>query len=387
MRKLIIFSVFAFILLSCGPKSDKVERIWEDGVEVIINHLKPYKIEGEPSELILEEEFRIDTEKDEVAKAGLTDIRGFDIDSHENIYILSRKVTKNFIFKFNENGSFLSSFIRKGQGPGEPQHVLRFRINYNNEIVLIDPSTHKVFFFDEDGNFIRESIVDSIILFVDSLPNGRFVTKSVPVRHSANELQETLNLCDSELSKIMTLDIYSTYFKDPRGPGKVIYEKEPMFYWVCTENKIFIGNDGRGYEIWILDFEGRILRKIRKNYKPVSFPEEIKEWKKENYKNPGYPEYVQKKKIIFPENLPPFNAFFIDERGRLVVRTYEKGSKPNEYLHDIFNPEGAFIGRKSLNIYWRGVGLYAKAKNNRLYCLREKDSGYKELVVYKMRWE
>jgi len=27
------------------------------------------------------------------------------------------------------------------------------------------------------------------------------------------------------------------------------------------------------------------------------------------------------------------------------------------------------------------------AKNDRLYCVKEKESGYKELVVYKMRWE
>jgi len=31
--------------------------------------------------------------------------------------------------------------------------------------------------------------------------------------------------------------------------------------------------------------------------------------------------------------------------------------------------------------------LFAMAKGDRLYCVREKESGFKELVVYKMEWE
>jgi len=57
MRRLVILSLIPFLLLSCGSKSDKIERIWEDGVEVIVNHLNPYNIEGEASILHLEQEF------------------------------------------------------------------------------------------------------------------------------------------------------------------------------------------------------------------------------------------------------------------------------------------------------------------------------------------
>jgi len=73
--------------------------------------------------------------------------------------------------------------------------------------------------------------------------------------------------------------------------------------------------------------------------------------------------------------------------------TYEKGEKPKEYIYDIFSPKGYFVGRTSLDnsgdttiSIWGGP-LEARAKNNRLYCMRVKDSGYKELVVHKMSWE
>ena len=68
--------------------------------------------------------------------------------------------------------------------------------------------------------------------------------------------------------------------------------------------------------------------------------------------------------------------------------TYEKGTNPGEYIFDIFNSDGVFIARKSMNIFaWGRVEISATAKNKHLYCLREKENGYKELVISKMSWE
>jgi hypothetical protein len=84
----------------------------------------------------------------------------------------------------------------------------------------------------------------------------------------------------------------------------------------------------------------------------------------------------------------PFDSFFSDDEGRLFVKTFEKGINPGENLYDIFNPEGIFIGKKSLKIHFReGIAIYAEAKKNLLYCLQEKENGYRELVVYNVKWE
>ena len=69
--------------------------------------------------------------------------------------------------------------------------------------------------------------------------------------------------------------------------------------------------------------------------------------------------------------------------------TYEKGENPGEYMYDIFNPEGVFIGRKSLNLRWADLYFgvkYQTIKNDKLYCYREDENGFMEMVVYKMRW-
>jgi hypothetical protein len=82
MKKTILLISILSLFLYCGPKQEEVERIMEDGVEVVINHLEPYEITGEPTTFTLEEEFTIDFEKDFFAKAGIIDISGADIDSN-----------------------------------------------------------------------------------------------------------------------------------------------------------------------------------------------------------------------------------------------------------------------------------------------------------------
>ena len=92
-------------------------------------------------------------------------------------------------------------------------------------------------------------------------------------------------------------------------------------------------------------------------------------------------------KIYFPGAMPPFHSIFTDEEGRLFVMTYEKGENPGEFMYDIFDSNGVCTGRASLKILHDEGGIYAKMKNGRLYCLNEKNTGYKELAVYRITWE
>ena len=60
MKNLIYLLAISILFIHCSTRSDKVEKLIEQGVEVIINHLEPYIIEGEPTLLTLEKEFSID---------------------------------------------------------------------------------------------------------------------------------------------------------------------------------------------------------------------------------------------------------------------------------------------------------------------------------------
>ena len=188
------------------------------------------------------------------------------------------------------------------------------------------------------------------------------------------------SLCDSEYKEIKVLDVYKE--PNPIKVGWRVLPLNPVFLWKISQGNIYIGNENRGYEILVYDLEGNLLRKIKKEYIPLEVPKELK--KKRRKERERFPQT----KLIFAKHWPPFNSFILDDEGRLYVRTYEKGGNPGEYIYDIFNSAGIFIGRKNLgNIYGFPTEIIAKIRNNHLYCLREKESGYKELVVYKMRWE
>jgi hypothetical protein len=101
---IIIISVF-MMLVSCGQKQDKVKKIMEDGVEVVLNHIEPYRIKGESGTVQLKKEFSIDTENEEMLEIGLTGIETFDVDSEGNIYLIQWASSEDYIFKFDPKGN------------------------------------------------------------------------------------------------------------------------------------------------------------------------------------------------------------------------------------------------------------------------------------------
>jgi hypothetical protein len=383
MKNLILIIVILSLSFHCGPKQDEVEKTIEDGVEVVINHLDPYKVKGEPSNLVLEEELTIDTEKDEIGELGLIDIWSFDVDSEENIYLLHLQSKENCIFKFNREGNFISSFGRRGQGPGEMQYPIFFQV-INSEIAVTDPT--KVVFFSNNGKFLKETSKDTNKLSVICLKNGNFL-----VRENFRDISDSttrysgLILYDSEFNQIKEID---------RGPGYPFkgdgYRAILPYIHVCVlGDKIFEGNSEREYEIHAYDLNGNLIKKIKKEYNPVPINEQDKERILKLFEK--MPEEI-KKTIYFPDNFPPFQRlFFTDDEGRLFVMTYEKGEKPREFIYDIFNSEGVFIGRIGFDNYGQDAvqmgPLPALSKNGLLYFVREKDNGYKELVVSRMNWE
>jgi outer membrane protein assembly factor BamB len=379
MKKIIYLTLILTILLCCVHKQEEVERIIEDGVEVIINHIEPYQIKGEPTTFTIEEDFVIDSERDDIAEIGLTYIDSFGVDSEGNIYFLNNKNPEKIIFKFNKKGNFIDSFGRQGQGPGEAQWPTSLRIYKNDEIAFTD-SHHKFLIFTKHGNLIRETnIVSTFIGVVTPLDNGKYlIEKSLFDPQAEYIMQIPLILCNPEFGEVKELERYKypNYITKRRFNGLV----SDVIYSV-SNGKIYVGNADRGYEICVYDLDGNLLRKIRKEYNPVKVPEEVKKNILERYEEPGFEDF--KKKINFPDIMPPYKFFFTTDKGELFVMTYEKGKNPEEYIFDIYNPDGVFIDRKSLN---SSLGR-ATVKQNSLYCLIEKESGYKKLIVYKIKWE
>jgi hypothetical protein len=387
MKKL--FMILPLVILLCFAfscqKQEQVERFMEDGIEVVVNHMEPYKLRGEPSNLILEKVFSIDTERDDIAAIGLTDIGAFDVDSEGNIYMVSPTEKENMIFKFDSDGNYVNSFCRIGQGPGELQNQpFYLYITSQDEITVTNAMKKKLLIFTNDGNLIDETpitIKDTPIQDVIPLKNGNYLCFKLINDPSSDYLfQYIFGLHDSDFKRIKDLDEFKfpNFLKGKKNQG--IW----TISYTITGDKIFVGNDNRGYEIWVFDLDGNLQRKIRKKYEKIPIPREFIEEKMK-----ALPEPIRKM-TTFPGSFPPFQSFFTDDMGGLYVMTYEKGEDSNKYVIDVFNADGIFVGRKSLRVFYDYMYesyLWATVKQNYLYCKNEKDSGFKELVVYKMSWE
>lgn len=377
MKKLIYLILILSLFLSCGQK-EKVEKIMKDGVEVVINQIEPYIIKGESGTLHLERQFSIDTEKEEMLEIGLIDIETFDIDQEGNIFAIRWISDKNYIFKFDQEGNFIKSFLRFGQGPGEIEHGGTVLVNPQGEIIAKDPSKRKFLIYDRDGNYLRE-IQTEKNYHPTPLENGKYFIfwgEDTPEFR-----KQHVGICNSVFEDVKKLDSFqypnALNVKSPVNRDRLIYS--------TSRDRIYIGNSERGYEIQVYDLEGKLLQKIRKEYKAVEVSEEFKKAYFDLF--PKGDPFLEI--FYFTKHWPSFRHLFTDDEGRLFVLTHEEGINPGEYMYDIFNSEGAFIGRISHfnNRELHREAYNAKATKNHLYCLQVKESGYKELVVYRMKWE
>ncbi len=395
IRKTLCLILCLAFFLTCGPKQNKVEKIVEDGVEVVINHLEPYTIEGIQATLALEEEFIIDFEREDFAKLGLTDLWGFEIDSEGNIYILHFRSKENIVFKFDRNGEYICSFGKKGLGPDEIQYAsfsrihLWPRINAEDRIVITDSRGKKLLIFDKDGSLLKNIKLELNFEAAVPINAETYLVLKKRIGPQAEYLEYPLSLFSSDFKELK--ELHSQKWINWTRANRISAIPQVMSLHV-TKRNIFLWDSDKGYELLVYNLNGELIRKIRKDYQPVEFPKEIKE----NLLKYALPDDSFQHKNYFPPNWPPIQYFFTDEEGRLFVMTYEEGKSQGHYIHDVISPEGIFIGRISLGNfsmeYYKGkplggLALDVRARDNRLYCLREKESGYKELVVYKTRWE
>lgn len=360
----------------------------EDGVEIVINHVEPYKIGKISPNLSLQEEFVINMYSDNLAEKGLTEVHSFDVDSEGNIYVMCVNNEGNLIFKFDNKGSYIKAFGRSGQGPEEFIDCFYFWVNSRDEIIVT--GNYKIIIFDKDGNCLKEIKITLGTSSGTILENGNYIFKESPrpVENGSGEMISFLSLYDPDFKKIKELD--QIKYPDP-GLQKIkgIYYK---LIWNIGEGQIFTSSQERNYEIYVYDFNGNFIRKVRKKYYKIFPPDEYKEKYKKNLGENMY--RFLEKRLYFPSILPPFHYFLIDYEGNLFVMSYEKGEKPGEHIYDIFNPEGIFILRKSMKtclsndfLSFSSVDYVdGKMKNNRFYCHYEKEDGTTELIVNKISW-
>jgi hypothetical protein len=383
MKRTILLSLVFLVLASCSSRQQKIDKTTDEGVEVVLNHLEPYAVKGVPSRLVLEKESSIDTENEKIAQIGLAEMETFDVDPEGNIYIIRWQSNENYIFKFDSAGNFVRSFLRRGQGPGELEWGGTVFLDHDGNLLAKDPSKPKFAIYDRDGRFSKEVMLKKLIEPIAPLSNGQYFY--FDQIQNPEKFQNYLGVCDSSFEQLKKIYQKDTPNEFRSSEAKVKISGRSLIYQ-AGKDKIYVGDTDKGYEIRVYDLEGKLQNKIRKEYKPVPISEEFKQAFLKRFPE-GSPFHDR---FEFAAAWPPFMSFIEDEEGRLLVRTFEKGLNPEENMFDIFSPEGVFIGRASFanrDAQREQNPLPCLCRGGRLYSMHDKESGYRELSVYRMRWE
>jgi hypothetical protein len=357
MKKSAILILMIFSLSFCGPGSGG--RI-EEGFG-------------------LQRIFAIDSEDSAISDLGIPDIFGFDASSDGHIYILRAYAGEgDFIFRFDPSGSFINSFGPQGEGPGEFQNPHHIALDSEDNVLIID-ANGRFLKYDKEGDFkqsVRMPMGDERIT---RGPKGNLLVRGIQSgSENGNPAYSfSLKLVDPDLNVLKVVDQF--HFSPAVKPGR-FRATDPLYSWASSQDHIYIGRDSGEYRIDVFDSSGEFVRAITQEYDPVPISDEERERILKPF--PG----DLKNMMFVPDHHLPFKSFITDSEGRLLVATHEAGEAPGEVMVDLFNPQGEFIGRKSLNVWvWEGH-MWALMSSGRFYCLREKDSGYKELVVSRLEW-
>jgi hypothetical protein len=363
--------VFLLAIFIFSPvRAEKIQVKTVDGVQVVKNPKKPAPPKGALIKMILEEDFTIGEGESE--EEMFSEITSVAVDNDGNVYILDRK--EKTVKIFDSAGKFVRKFGKQGQGPGEMNMPIFVQITPNNELVVEDAVNRKLMFFSSEGEFLKSistaKAAGLAAIVIDSKGNltGQAV---IP---SEKKLIREVKKYDKDLNPLFTIDTldFTSIIE-----GKINPYRLASFYVLGREDNIIYGYPEE-YEIEIFNPEGKLIRRILKDYDPVKITKEDQE---EFMDRLPAEASVIKDRIEFPKLFPAYQSFSRDNQGRIFVRTFEKGKKEREYFFDVFDAEGIYIAKIPLDVdprIWKGKKLYA---------IRENEDGFQILRCSSIRWE
>ncbi|MDW3229584.1 MAG: 6-bladed beta-propeller [Acidobacteriota bacterium] len=364
---LIIFLSISVMVLATGFSAWGFSGQNKAKVRIIENKAKPSGSE----KLILTKEITIG--KLEKGGSIFNGLGGAAVTSDGRIIALDVKDKKVKIF--NEAGQKLKEFGQEGQGPGEWTSPIIIQLISDREIMISDAGNRKLVYLDLEGKILREVSYSKKLAILKILDcGGQYVGCEMGME--GNSMAYTTAKYDADFNQLFKIDTLQMAL--PVGGVKI--NPFDVVFDFCLDNRgNIIYARMTAYEIKYFTPDGQLFKIVRKKYKPQPLTEKDKEGMLEQM--PETPGVNLREMIAFPDNYPAFSTFFVDEQGRLYVRTYEKGKAKDSYLVDIFSPEGKFIYRCEI------AGTPFLVKNSKLYTIEKDEEDYQYICRYQATWK
>ena len=363
-RLQILIAICSMLFLSCGGADNQFQGTIEekDGVIIVQNPKEPMYQEDV---FQLKEEITIG-EREGREEYMFSNLSSMDIDEDENIYIFDSRQAK--IKVFDKMGNFIREIGKRGQGPGEFAFPWRIMISSKQELVVSDLIKRRLIFFSLTGEYKidvptwKQGTLSNMML--DS--SGKIVGEVYLQRIFA------LKKFNSDFEPIFTIESFE------REKIPLLESLSPKFhYCISKRDEIIWGHSGE-YVINILSFDGKLIKKIIKDFEFIRIKdEEYSEQVERKFGGRPIPlEFEQE----LPKFYPAFKSLSVDEKGRLFVCTFKKMSEGKEIYYDVFNSDGKYIAE---------ISLRAKPqvwKSGNLYTIEADEDGYQYVKRYKVTW-
>lgn len=359
-----------FVLYSLAFPIDRstVQKITtENGIPVIYNPKQPVPSKGTPNRLTPRQDLIIGKSNGDENYI-FSDLRSIQVDTEGNIFALDSKEGK--IKVFDKDGKHLRTFGKKGPGPGEWQVPSRMHLTPDGRLVILDTGNNRIAFYSPQGESLSE-ISTARWQFLQLRVDSRSYIYADNLNFNNKGVSQKLLKFDPGLNLLATVAENQGDMKLPRiniMTDRFAYDLIPgnQLAWAYTTK----------YEIQIMNLDGKMIRKIVKDYEPIGITERDKrEIIEERYGEEGPPQGII---LEFPAHFYPIYSIVGDEKGQLYICTHEKDSKGN-YVIDVFNNEGVYSAKFSLP----AVDTLSVVKQDKLYCLvEENEEGIPQVKRY-----
>lgn len=294
-------------------------------------------------------------------------IRTLVVDDEGSIYVLD---TQNAHVKvFDRSGKYVRTIGRKGQGPGEFSGPRALSLDRAAGELAVLETSRRMSFFKTDGTFLRHVPFKEIWALygrVDSKGNI-YVTEGV-VEEKDPRYETKMLAPDASLIAMLARSPAPV-----RAGGKLTAFTAISYFVVDAFDRLVYGYP-LTYEIRIFGPAGpKLSKRITREYDPVPITEEEKQAKEKEYEQ--VPDFV----VDFPKHHSAYDRFFTSDLGHIIVWTWEK-TVDGKFIHDVFDPEGRFIGRVPL----KPIGM--EILKGKYYALEEDEEGYQTVRRYAVTW-
>jgi len=352
---------------SWASAGQKIEVKTEGGVTVVRNPKVPVPQPGGPSKLVLREDLVIGK-----GPAGgpdlFAELRSVGVDDRENIWTLDWEDIK--VRVFDKAGQLISTFGKKGQGPREWQNPSRMVVIPDGTGVILD--LNKLTFYSLDGTCIKElSTARSRMARYRVDSKGNIYGDSFDF---GPKLKLGLIKYDPALNPLKTLAEVNEPL--PTGGGFNAFTTLLIHHISGDDRVVWLVNSS--YEFHVLNPEGKLLKRIIKDYEPLK----VTAADKKRILEEQFGNSTVRGQIVFSDVFPPVFFFIGDPEGRLYAQTYETDAK-GRLLYDVFDAEGRCITRFSLP----REEMPFVVKKDKLYVLiQENEEGIPLVKRYAMEW-